>query len=89
MTKIKNFNEFNEAISGTLDTMPFGPGFPRAEFPATIGRASTTVLFSPTTEEFYTENDYQDLYQDYLKKVGKPLVGFNIQNLETVLSALL
>jgi hypothetical protein len=86
--KIKSFYEFNEAISGTLDISPYGPGFPRPEFPATIGRSSTTVLFSEITQELYTEQDYQSLYQDYLKKGGKPLHGFNKENLDIVLSEL-
>lgn len=86
MIRIKNFEEFNEAISGTFDIMPYGPGFPRPEFPGTIGKSSTTILFSELTQQFYTDYDYQDLYQDYLKKGGKPLDGFNKQNLDTVLS---
>lgn len=84
--KIKSFQEFNEAISGTMDTMPFGPGFPRQDFPTTIGREDTTLLHSELTDKVYTEDDYQELYQEYLKKGGKPLHGFNKQNLDTVLS---
>lgn len=88
MNKIKKFQEFNESISGTFDVMPYGPGFPRPDFPTTLGQSNTTVLFSNLTQEFYTENDYQELYQDYLKKGGKPLQGFNLQNLELILSKL-
>ena len=88
MNKIKKFQEFNEAISGTFDVMPYGPGFPRPDFPTTLAQSNTTVLFSNITQEFYTENDYQELYQDYLKKGGKPLQGFNLQNLELILSKL-
>lgn len=88
MNKIKRFQEFNEAISGTFDLMPYGPGFPRPDFPTTLGQSNTTVLFSNLTQEFYTESDYQELYQDYLKKGGKPLQGFNLQNLELILSQL-
>ena len=87
MTRIKNFKQFNEAISGTFDIMPYGPGSPRAEFPGTIGKASTTVIFSDITSQFYTEYDYQDLYQDYLKKGGKPLNGFTKENLDIVLTS--
>jgi hypothetical protein len=88
MNKIKKFKDFNEAISGTFDVMPYGPGFPRADFPTTLGQSNTTILFSNITQEFYTENDYQELYQDYLKKGGKPLQGFNLQNLDLILSQL-
>lgn len=88
MKKIKSYQEFNEAISGTMDTMPYGPGFPRPDFPSTIGQEDTNVLFSEITDTFYTEDDYQQIYQDYLKKGGKPLHGFNKENLEFVLSQL-
>jgi hypothetical protein len=88
MDKIKKFKEFNEAISGTFDLMPYGPGFPRPDFPTTLGQSDTRVIFSNLTQKFYTENDYQELYQDYLKKGGKPLKGFNLKNLELILSQL-
>lgn len=89
MNKIKKFQEFNEAISGTFDIIePYGPGFPRSEFPATMDKGDTTIIFSDQTQEFYTESDFQYLYQDYLKKGGKPLHGFNRENLDIVLSKL-
>lgn len=89
MTMIKKYKEFCESISGTMDLAPFGPGSPRAEFPPTMGQKDTTVLFSNLNQEFYTEDDYLSLYQDYLKKGFEPLQGgFNLENLEIVLQSL-
>jgi len=89
MMKIKKWSEFNEAISGTMDISPYGPGSPRAEFPSTLGQKDTNVLFSNITQEFYTEDDYQGLYQDYLKTGAAPLQGgFNLENLEIVLQSI-
>lgn len=86
---IKSWKEFNEAISGTMDLAPYGPGFPRSEFPPTIGQKETSVLFSNITQEFYTEDDYQNLYQEYLKTGAEPLQGgFNLDNLEIVIDQL-
>ena len=69
--KIKNFYKFIESISGTLYQVN-GPGMPRQELRNTIS---------------YSKDEYDDLYQVYLTKGGKPLTdGFNKKNLELVLN---
>lgn len=85
---IKKYKEFLESISGTMDTMPFGPGMPRQELPNTLTSNNTETLFSETTGNFYTYDDYTTMYMEYLGKGGKPLEGFNIENLEDVLMIL-
>lgn len=83
---IKKFKQFLEAISGTIDTMPFGPGFPRQQLGNTITSQDTQVIASDITGELYTYDDFNQLYNDYLKKEGKPLEGgFTKQNLEIIL----
>ncbi len=86
MKNILSYKKFTEAISGTFDVMPFGPGFPRPESPNTISANDTSVIFSDITNTLYTYDDYNNLYEEYLKKQGKPLEGFNKENLETILT---
>lgn len=84
---IKKYKQFLEAISGTMDTMPFGPGMPRQELRISLTSKDTQVIYTDITGEFYTTNDYNDLYGEYLKKGGKPLTdGFTKENLEKVLT---
>ena len=84
---IKKFKQFLEAVSGTIDTMPFGPGFPRQKLANTLTQQDTEVIASDITGELYTFDDYNQLYVDYLKKGGKPLEGgFTKQNLEIILT---
>lgn len=68
-----------------MDTMPFGPGSPRPVSPNTITSNDTNVIFSEITDKIYTEDDYNDLYFDYLKRGGKPLSGFTLDNLNLIL----
>jgi hypothetical protein len=86
--RIKKFKKYCEAISGTTDTMPIGVVYGRTELPVTMTSRDTEVLYSDLNSEFYTQDDYEQLYQDYLKIGGKPLDGFNKENLEIVLSHL-
>lgn len=83
--RIKRFKEFNEAISGTELFGPLGPGFHRPELSNKISSSGSNVILSGIDDEMYTEDDYKSLYQDYLKKGGSPLFGFNKENLEKVL----
>ena len=84
---IKKFKQFLEAISGTIDTMPFGPGFPRQQLGNTITQKDTEVIASDITGELYTYDDFNQLYDEYLKKGEKPLEGgFTKQNLEIILT---
>lgn len=85
--------QMHEAISGTEIPVPvngkgsyFGPAYGDTESPNTIDSHDTKVIYSQMDGKFYTEDDYNDLYQDYLKKGGKPLQGFSIENIETILS---
>ena len=85
---IKKYKKFLEAISGTMDVMPFGPGSPRQELRPTITSQDTDTLYSDITGKIYTTNDYNDLYQNYLKRhPHEPLEGgFTKENLDKVLA---
>jgi hypothetical protein len=85
--KIKRFKQFLEAISGVTDTMPIGPNYGNQKlYIPDMDPSKTNVLFSNITSTFYSGEDYDQLYNDYLKKNGKPIDGgFNLRNLETIL----
>ena len=86
---IKKFKQFLEAISGTIDTMPFGPGFSRQQLVNTITQKDTEVIASDITGVLYTYEDFNQLYDEYLKKGEKPLEGgFSKQKLEIILTKL-
>lgn len=83
---IKSFKKYTEAISGTTDTMPFGPGMDRQKLQNTIDSSDTTVVYDDITDKIYSEDEYNSLYNLYIKKGGNPLFGFNKENLQKVLS---
>ena len=97
--RIKSWNKFNEAnipigtqtvggASGgtTAPVGPMGPNYGSIKLRnSTIDTRSTEVIYSEIDSKIYTYDDYQQLYQDYLKKGGKPLQGFNQENLNTIL----
>lgn len=88
---IKNFKQFLEAVSGTIGTFygDFGPVVDRQKLPNTITSNDTSVIASDITGKLYTYDDYNDLYEEYIKKNGKPLTGgFTKQNLEIILNIL-
>lgn len=86
--KIKNFKSYCESISGTeLINVggSFGPGYGEEKLPVTLTSADTRVVFSDMDGQFYTQDEYGQVYGDYLKKGGDPLDGFSKENLENVL----
>lgn len=85
--KVLRYRKFLEAISGTELVTPIGPNYPSQKIPLTLSRNQTEVIFSDITSEFYTNDDYQSLYIDYLKRGGSPMFGFNRENLERILSS--
>lgn len=81
--KIKRFTQF---ISETALIMT-APNYGYQSLYIPLRKDNTEVLYSNISSKFYTYQDYQDLYQKYLANGGEPLTdGFNIKNLETVIS---
>ena len=84
---------FEESISGTETTMPFGPVYGRPNFPYTGSKRDVDTKGSifrkasnnDLTDDIYTIDDFNDLYQEYLKKGGSPLPdGYSSENLDKV-----
>lgn len=84
---IKSFKQFNEEISGTELIGPIGPAYGETGLQnKTVTFHDTNVILSELDNRFYTIDEYNNIYSDYLKVGGKPLDGFNRENLDTVIS---
>lgn len=84
---IKSFKQFNEEISGTELVGPIGPAYGETGLQnKTVTFHDTNVILSELDNRFYTIDEYNNIYGDYLKVGGKPLDGFNRENLDTVVS---
>lgn len=84
---ITDFNIFKEAVANGTEMIGFrGVGFPRTDEPKILNL--TKVLLCEVDDKFYTESDYNYLYQEYLKHRGKILHGFSIRNLNKVVAFL-
>jgi len=87
--KIKKFIHFVNEISGTELVGPVGPSYGETRIQnKTITDRNTKVIYSDIDDKFYTIDEYNDLYIEYLKKGGKPLNGFSQENLSILLSNL-
>jgi len=88
--KVKRFNQFiNEEISGTELVGPMGPAYGETRTQnKTISPHQTNVISSDIDGKFYTEDEYNSLYHEYLKSGGKPLSGFSKENIEEMLNFL-
>ena len=84
---IKRFYDFINEVSGTeLVGKEMGMGFGTTPLDNnTISSNDTSVLYSDLDSKFYTMDEYNQLYQDYLKSGGGPLNGFNKENLEKMI----
>lgn len=88
-SKIKNFTQFvKEAISGTFDMAPLGPNMPRQELKLPAGTLQDQIVWLDGYDKFYTRDDFEELYNEYLKVGGTPLFEFTKQNLEIILQFL-
>ena len=88
--KIKTFDNFINEVSGTeLVGKEMGMGFGTTPLDNnTISSSDTSVIFSDINNTIYTLDDYNQLYQDYLKSGGNPLNGFTKENLEKIIVSL-
>jgi hypothetical protein len=88
--KIKKFTDFiSEEISGTELVGPVGPAFGETRLQnKTVDFHDTNVILSDIDNKFYTIDEYNDVYNQYLSKGGKPLDGFSRENLQIVLDFL-
>lgn len=87
--KIKKFKEF-ESISGweLVGQHVMGPNYPEQELAVTLSSSDTMTLMA-NNGNFYTQDDYESIFNEYLKKGGKEnLREFNKKNLEQVIQYL-
>ena len=87
--RIKLYKDFiSEEISGTELVGPIGPAYGETSLQnKTVSDRHTTLVFSEIDNKFYTIDDYEDLYQNYLKSGGKVLQGgFTKINIDTILT---
>ncbi len=83
---IKKYLQFINEVSGTEMVGPVGPGYGETRLQnKTINANDTEVIFSEIGSRIYTMDEYNQLYQDYLKAGGSPLFGYNKENLDKVL----
>ena len=98
--KIKSWSQFNErntpigdqtvggASGGTTAPVgPMGPNYGSTKLRnSTISSDDTEVIYSEIDSRIYTYDNYQEIYHQYLKKGGNPLHGFNLENLNKILT---
>jgi hypothetical protein len=83
--KINKWKKFKESISGTTDTMSFGPNYGDQELKNTISTKDTSLI-EGADGVIYDLYKFQDLYNLYLKFGGKEnLSDFTKDNLDTIL----
>ena len=86
--RISKWLEFiGESISGwEIVGQHMGPGYPEQKLPVFLSTSDTEVLMG-IDGEFYTYDNYQELYNNYLKLSGEILTGgFSKENLDIILS---
>lgn len=84
--KIKTFRQFFEAISGTELVGPVGPAYGETRLQnKNVYNHHTNVIYSDLDDKFYTIDEYNDLYGEYLKNGGSPLSGFSKENIDKIL----
>jgi hypothetical protein len=82
---IKNYKKFLESISGTELVGHMGPNYGEEDNSPMKKLGIADVIYSDIFGRIVTYDEYQDYYFNYLKKGGKPLEGFNLENLNKVL----
>lgn len=90
---IKKFKQFiTEEISGTeLPTGPggsFGPAFGETRLQNKTINSHHTNVIEGIDGNIYSEDEYNNVYGEYLKIGGSPLSGFNKENLDLILNFL-
>lgn len=86
--KIKNFKDYFESISGIEIIGKIGPNYGEDKLPITLTKKNTEIICSDVDNKFYTYDDYENVYRDYIEKGGSPLFGFNKKNLDFIINYL-
>ena len=84
--RLYTFKKFNE-VNGTELVGHMGPAYGDTKLTnTTINKNDTTVIFSDLDGNFYTQDEYYQLYNNYLKEGGSPLEGFTKENIDKILT---
>ena len=86
--KIKKWKQFNEEISGTELVGPVGPAYGETRLQNKTISSHHTNVIEGIDGNFYTEDEYNELHNTYLKSGGTPLDGFSKENIDIMLSFL-
>ncbi len=84
---IKKYLKSFESISGwELVGKDMGPNYPQQKLPNSIDKSDTTVI-EGSDGNLYTLDQFQDIYNLYLKMGGKEnFSDFNKENLDIIIS---
>lgn len=84
---IKNYINFLNEVNGTEMVGPVGPGYGETRLQnKTITSFDTDVIYSEIGDRIYTIDEYNQMYQDYLKAGGPVLDGFTKENIDTIVA---
>ena len=86
---IRRYKDFINEVSGTELVGPIGPAYGETGLQnKTISSHDTNVIYSDLDGNFYTIDEYNNLYVDYLKSGGQPLHGFSKENIDEIITFL-
>jgi hypothetical protein len=89
MGKIKKYNQFIDENVGYGIVGSVGPGYGETGLQnKTVNSHDTNEIFCEFDDKFYNIDDYNNIYQEYLKKGEKPLDGFSLDNIITILQVI-
>lgn len=92
MEKIKKYNQFIEENVGYGIVGSVGPGYGETGLQnKTVNSHDTNEIFCDVDNKFYNIDDYNNIYQEYLKTPEgskNPLEGFSQDNIVTILQVI-
>ena len=82
---IKKFKDFITEEFSLVGSM--GPAYGRQSIPNTINKSDTNVIFCEIDDKFYTEDDFNNLYNEYLIQSKDKSIPkyFSKENIESIL----
>ncbi len=86
--KLKKYKDFiSEEVSGTELVGPVGPAYGETRLQnKTINTHDTNIIYSNVANGFYTIDEYNELYNEYLKLGGTEVEDeFTEENIDKIL----
>ena len=92
MGKIKKYNKFVDENVGYGIVGQVGVGYGETGLQnKTVNSHDTNEIFCEFDSKFYNIDDYNNIYQEYLKTpegITKPLIGFTLDNIVAILQVI-